>query len=72
MNFAMAQSILGLMLMIFSLTMLPPIGVSLLYDDGHWHAIRDFGRDHRGRTALLLWLPVPATRAATCGCATAS
>ena len=36
MNFAMAQRILGLMLMIFSLTMLPPIAVSLLYADGHW------------------------------------
>ena len=36
MNFRMAQRILGLMLMIFSLTMLPPIAVSLLYADGHW------------------------------------
>jgi trk system potassium uptake protein len=36
MNFPLALRILGLMLMIFSLTMLPPVGVSLLYGDGHW------------------------------------
>jgi trk system potassium uptake protein TrkH len=37
MNLPMVQRILGLMLLLFSLTMLPPIGVSFLYGDGHWY-----------------------------------
>ena len=37
MNLSMVQRILGLMLLLFSLTMLPPIGVSLYYADGHWY-----------------------------------
>ncbi|MEX1993723.1 MAG: TrkH family potassium uptake protein [Steroidobacteraceae bacterium] len=37
MNLLMVQRILGLMLLLFSLTMLPPIGVSLAYADGHWY-----------------------------------
>lgn len=37
MNLTMVQRILGLMLLLFSLTMLPPIGVSLFYADGHWY-----------------------------------
>ncbi|MGH8249437.1 MAG: TrkH family potassium uptake protein [Steroidobacteraceae bacterium] len=35
MNLLMVQRILGLMLMMFSLSMLPPVGVSLGYGDGH-------------------------------------
>jgi trk system potassium uptake protein TrkH len=35
MNFAVVQRILGLLLMLFSLTMLPPIGVSLYFGDGN-------------------------------------
>src|SRR5262245_43781092 len=35
MNFAVVQRILGLLLMLFSLTMLPPIGVSLYFQDGN-------------------------------------
>lgn len=37
MNLLMVQRILGLMLLLFSLSMLPPIGVSFFYDDGHWY-----------------------------------
>ncbi len=37
MNLRMVQRILGLMLLLFSLTMLPPIGVSFFYGDGHWY-----------------------------------
>jgi len=37
MNLLMVQRILGMMLLLFSLTMLPPIGVSAAYGDGHWH-----------------------------------
>ena len=56
MNFGMAQRILGIMLMIFSLTMLPPIGVSLLYADGHW---QPFGASAAiiAAVGLLLWMP---------------
>ena len=35
MNVAVVQRILGLLLMLFSLTMLPPIGVSLVFRDGN-------------------------------------
>ncbi|MFN2309624.1 MAG: TrkH family potassium uptake protein [Gammaproteobacteria bacterium] len=34
MQFQVIQRILGLLLMIFSTTLLPPVGVSLVYDDG--------------------------------------
>lgn len=37
MNLLMVQRILGMMLLLFSLTMLPPIAVSAAYGDGHWH-----------------------------------
>ena len=38
MNLPAVFRILGLLLMLFSLTMLPPIGVSWLYNDGAWPA----------------------------------
>ncbi|MEE8527026.1 MAG: TrkH family potassium uptake protein [Gammaproteobacteria bacterium] len=38
MNLAVVQYILGLLIMLFSITLLPPIGVSLFYDDGSWPA----------------------------------
>ncbi len=41
MNFAVVQRILGLLLMLFSLTMLPPVGVSLHFDDGNWQPFFD-------------------------------
>ena len=37
MNLAMVLRILGLMLMMFSVSMLPPIGVAIGYQDGHAH-----------------------------------
>lgn len=37
MNLSMVQRILGLMLLMFSVTFLPPVGVSLYYGDGHWY-----------------------------------
>ena len=61
MNFAMAQRILGLMLMIFSLTMLPPIGVSLAYADGHWPPFAASGAII-AVAGLLLWLPARSAR----------
>ncbi len=36
MNLAVVQRILGLLLMLFSLTMLPPVVVSLYFQDGNW------------------------------------
>jgi trk system potassium uptake protein TrkH len=36
MNLLIVQRILGLVLMLFSLTMLPPAGVALYFNDGNW------------------------------------
>jgi trk system potassium uptake protein len=36
MNFLVVQRILGVLLMLFSVTMLPPIGISLYFQDGNW------------------------------------
>lgn len=41
MNLALVQRILGLLLMIFSITMLPPLAVSLFYGDGNWDPFLD-------------------------------
>ena len=41
MNLALVQRILGLLLMIFSVTMLPPVAVSLYYHDGNWDPFLD-------------------------------
>jgi trk system potassium uptake protein TrkH len=41
MNLLTVQRILGLLLMIFSVTMLPPVGVALYYGDGHWQPFLD-------------------------------
>ena len=61
MNLLMVQRILGLMLLMFSLTMLPPVVVSLAYGDGHaqpfltsFVIIASVG--------ALLWLPVHRVR----------
>lgn len=57
MNLSVVQRILGLLLMLFSLTMLPPLGVSLYFKDGNWMPFID------AFVALLalgfiVWLPV--------------
>lgn len=41
MNLPVVTRILGLLLMVFSLTMLPPAGVSLWFGDGNWDAFID-------------------------------
>jgi len=41
MNLSVVQRILGILLMIFSLSMLPPLGVSLWYADGNWQPFLD-------------------------------
>lgn len=56
MNFLTVQRILGQLLMLFSVTMLPPVGVSLYFGDGHWQPFLDsFG----GMLAVgaLFWWP---------------
>jgi trk system potassium uptake protein len=59
MNLAVVQRILGILLILFSLTMLPPMAVSLYFHDGNWQpflhaflALLAFG--------LLIWWPVRA------------
>lgn len=57
MNFPMVQRILGLLLMLFSLTMLPPIAFSIYFQDGNWQPFAN------ALVALLalgaaLWWPV--------------
>ena len=56
MNLSMAQRILGLMLMVFSLTMLPPILVSFIYGDGHWQPFL-MSSAIIAAAGFLLWLP---------------
>jgi trk system potassium uptake protein TrkH len=57
MNLPSVQRILGLMLMLFSLTMLPPVGVSFYLADAHWRPfLWAFGIV--AAAGALLWLPV--------------
>ncbi len=49
--------ILGILLMIFSLTMLPPIIISLIYEDNQLQAFLDAFVFTLG-TGLIIWLPV--------------
>ena len=57
MNWTVVQRILGLLLMMFSLTMLPPILFSLYYNDHSWLPfVEGFGLTLAA--GLLCWLPV--------------
>ena len=61
MNFRVVQRILGLLLMMFSLTMLPPVVVSLIYTDGQWLPfLEGFGIVFVA--GLVAWLPVAKIR----------
>jgi trk system potassium uptake protein TrkH len=61
MNWAVVQRILGLLLMMFSLTMLPPILFSLYYDDHSWMPfVEGFGLTLVA--GILIWLPVSRSR----------
>ncbi len=61
MQFFAIQRIIGLLLMIFSVTQLPPVIVSLIYNDGALHAfIMTFLVTVT--TGLILWLPVYKSR----------
>jgi trk system potassium uptake protein TrkH len=61
MNWTVAFRILGLLLMMFSVTMLLPVGVSLWYDDGSWLAfLESFALILS--TGVLCWFPVRKKR----------
>jgi len=61
MNWTVVQRILGLLLMMFSLTMLPPIAFSVYYDDGSWLPfVEGFGLTLAA--GILIWLPVHRSR----------
>ena len=57
MNWTVVQRILGLLLMMFSLTMLPPILISFIYDEQSWLPfLQGFGITLAA--GFLCWLPV--------------
>ncbi len=61
MNLTVVQRILGLLLMIFSISMLPPVAVALIYGDGEWLSfVEGFGIVFAA--GLLAWLPVRKVR----------
>jgi len=61
MNWTVVQRILGLLLMIFSLTMLPPIIISVIFDEQSWLPfVEGFGLTLIA--GLLCWLPVHRSR----------
>ncbi len=61
MNWTVVQRILGLLLMMFSLTMLPPILFSLYYDDHSWLPFVE-GFVITLLAGLVCWLPVHRSR----------
>jgi len=61
MHYRVILRILGILLMIFSFTMLPPVGISLHYDDGAELAFLT-GFSITLLTGFLLWIPVYRVR----------
>lgn len=61
MHHRVVQRILGLLLMTFSLTMLPPAGISLIYADQTWHAFLG-GFAVTLAAGLIIWLPARRAR----------
>src|SRR5210317_1240049 len=61
MNWTVVQRILGLLLMMFSFTMLPPVVVSLIYDDHSWLPfVEGFGLTLVA--GFICWMPVHRSR----------
>jgi trk system potassium uptake protein TrkH len=61
MNWTVVQRILGLLLMMFSLTMLPPVLVAFVFEEPVWLPfVKGFGFTFV--VGLLLWLPVHRVR----------
>ena len=61
MNWTIVQRILGLLLMIFSVTMLPPVLVSLIFGEASWLPFVE-GFALTLLSGLLIWLPVRRQR----------
>ena len=61
MNWTVVQRILGLLLMMFSLTMLPPIAFSLFYNDQSWLPFVE-GFALTLVAGFIIWLPVHRSR----------
>ncbi|HNP64087.1 MAG TPA: TrkH family potassium uptake protein [Woeseiaceae bacterium] len=61
MNWTVVQRILGLLLMMFSLTMLPPIAFSLYFDDQSWLPFVE-GFSLTLIAGVIIWLPVHRSR----------
>ncbi|MGQ7273168.1 TrkH family potassium uptake protein [Marinobacter sp. V034] len=56
MRLSVILKILGILMMLFSFTMLPPMGIALLYDDGQWLRFADaMGLVFVG--GLMVWAP---------------
>jgi len=61
MNWTVVQRILGLLLMMFSLTMLPPVIIALIFKEGSWLPfVEGFGLTFAA--GLIFWLPVRRSR----------
>jgi len=61
MNWTVVQRILGLLLMMFSLTMLPPVMIAVLFKESTWLPfVEGFGLTFVA--GLLIWLPVHRSR----------
>jgi trk system potassium uptake protein TrkH len=61
MNWTVVQRILGLLLMMFSLTMLPPIIIALIFEEHSWLPfVEGFGLTLAA--GLICWLPVHRSR----------
>jgi trk system potassium uptake protein TrkH len=61
-RFSAVQRVMGVLLMVFSITMLPPIGVSLYFEDGSSRAFL-IGLAATFITGALVWYPVRDCRA---------
>jgi trk system potassium uptake protein TrkH len=61
MNWTVVQRILGLLLMMFSLTMLPPVAISLIFNDHSWLSFFE-GFALTFVAGLLCWAPVHRAR----------
>jgi len=61
MNWTVVQRILGLLLMMFSLTMLPPVIIAIIFEEASWLPfVEAFGLTLLA--GLLIWLPVHRSR----------
>jgi len=60
-NLSVVQRILGLLLMLFSLTMLPPLLIALHFGDSNWHVFVESFLIVAG-VGLVAWWPVRARR----------